>query len=106
MMKKIFCILPAVFFLMFITPDSQAGIWKKKDRRPQAEQVSRKQPSPYEKLFQGKQKTTAAGLMKIHSLKERDKDLIYVEFPLLLLDKDMMLTSAIREISDSGEGAV
>ena len=106
MMKKIFCILPAVFILMLISGDCQAGIWKKKDRRPQAEQVSRKQPSPYEKLFQGKQKTTAAGLMKIHSLKERDKDLIYVEFPLLLLDKDMMLTSAIREISDSGEGAV
>ena len=58
--------------------------------------------TPYELLFKGKAVHTQKGLMTIHNVKGQ----VLVEFPLRLLDKDMLLTSSIENISDNGEGIV
>lgn len=54
----------------------------------------------YDKLFKGKKAVTADGFMKMHLMNGK----VYVEFPLNLLNKDMMLTSSIEDISDNGRG--
>ncbi|MFR1240448.1 MAG: DUF5118 domain-containing protein, partial [Butyricimonas faecihominis] len=45
---------------------------------------------------------TREGLMTLHQVDGK----VLVEFPLNLLGKEMMFTSAIRSISDNGEGVV
>lgn len=107
-MKNIVYVMLACLVMVFIIQDVNAAQRKKKKNSPTSgmQQTPRKQPSAYERLFQGKQVTVAEGVMKMYSLKEHGRDKIYVEFPLRLLEKDMMLTSSIEEISDSGEGAV
>lgn len=110
-MKRIIYILLVSVVVAFIVQDSHAAEWKKKKNKknkavPEMQRPPVKRPSAYERLFQGKQVTTEDGLMKIHALKDHGRDQVYVEFPLRLLGKDMMLTSSIEEISDSGEGAV
>ncbi|WP_018337350.1 zinc-dependent metalloprotease [Butyricimonas synergistica] len=67
-------------------------------------QESRKveQQTPYDKLFKGKTMKTARGIMTVHKWKDK----VYVEFPVNLLGKDMMLVSSIEDISDNGEGVV
>ena len=56
----------------------------------------------YQQLFNGKQVVTREGLMTLHRVDEK----VLVEFPLKLLGKEMMFSSAIRSISDNGEGVV
>lgn len=107
-MKIVIYTLLAGLLMLTFGQDACATQWKKKKKQATAieQQPPRKQPTAYERLFQGKQVVTKNGLMKIHACKDHGKDLIYVEFPVKLLGKDMMLTSSIEEISDAGEGAV
>lgn len=56
----------------------------------------------YQQLFNGKRVVTREGLMTLHQVDGK----VLVEFPLDLLGKDMLFTSAIRSISDNGEGVV
>lgn len=56
----------------------------------------------YQQLFNGKRVVTREGLMTLHQVDGK----VLVEFPLNLLGKEMMFTSAIRSISDNGEGVV
>ena len=107
-MKIVIYTLVAGLLMLTFGRDVCASQWKKKKKQATVaeQQPPRKQPTAYERLFQGKQVVTKEGLMKIHACKDHGKDLIYVEFPVKLLGKDMMLTSSIEEISDSGEGAV
>ena len=75
--------------------DSFAAGRKKKDKR-------KKELTAYEKVFDGKKVQTARGLMTLHKIDDK----VYVEFPLALLGKEMLFTSTIEGISDSGESAV
>ena len=56
----------------------------------------------YQQLFNGKRVVTREGLMTLHQVDGK----VLVEFPLNLLNKEMMFTSVIRSISDNGEGVV
>ena len=60
----------------------------------------------YEELFRDKKVKTSKGLMTIHAVNDHGCELVYVEFPKRLLEKDMMLTTAVRETSDNGSCAV
>lgn len=74
---------------------------KKKDKKGETSENAG--PStPYDKLFKDKKVNTARGLMTLHRVDNK----IYVEFPLRLLDKDMLYASVIQNITDNGEGAV
>lgn len=58
--------------------------------------------TPYQKLFEGKKVETAKGIMTVHKVDGK----VYVEFPLSLQNKDMLLLSSIERTSDHGDGAV
>lgn len=93
-MRKIIYIL-FLFSLVAGLNDSFAAERKKKDKK-------KKELTPYEKVFDGKNVQTARGLMTIHKVDDK----VYVEFPFSLLEKGMLFTSSIAGISDSGESAV
>lgn len=96
-MKKGLYILFISLFLFGLCESVSAKQRKKADK-----EVKKEKETPYDKLFKGKKYTTADGLMKIHNMNGK----IYVEFPVALLKKDMMLASSIENISDNGEGVV
>ncbi len=98
-MKKYIYALTLLFGVCLLCPDTtQAGLFRKK-RKTETEQKEEKLTS-YEKLFKGKNVETARGVMTIHKVGDK----IYVEFPLALLQRDMILTSSIEKTSDTGEG--
>ncbi|WP_162613787.1 MULTISPECIES: zinc-dependent metalloprotease [unclassified Butyricimonas] len=109
-MKRIVYMLLVSVVLLLVWQDDCIAQRKNKKKKnvPQTEtkQSTPKKESDYDRLFKGKQVQTAKGLMTIHMVNDRGRDLVYAEFPVSLLGKDMMLTSAIREISDAGEGVV
>lgn len=95
-MKKIIYTL-FFFLLVFSVCDAFAG-----ERKREKEGKKKKEWTPYQKLFEGKQVQTARGLMTIHKIGDK----VYVEFPVRLLNKEMLFTSSIENISDCGESAV
>lgn len=101
-MRKIIYILFLLSFLFAVSSEAGAtGRKKKKDKKggtPEQAESS----TPYSNLFKGKKVNTAKGLMTVHQMDNK----IYVEFPLRLLDKDMLYASVIQSITDNGEGAV
>lgn len=64
------------------------------------------QKMSYEDLFRDKKVKTSKGLMTIHAVNDHGRELVYVEFPKRLLEKDMMLTTSVRETSNNGNGVV
>lgn len=97
-MKKIIYVV-ALLFLTAAVQDARAGLFdrKKKDAKEEKKEVV----TPYQKLFKDKKVETAKGeAMTIHKVGDK----IYVEFPLNLLERDMLLTSSIVSTSDGGEG--
>ncbi|MCR9012573.1 zinc-dependent metalloprotease [Gabonibacter chumensis] len=95
-MKKIIYIL-FLFTLAFGVCDASAG-----ERKKKKENKKKKELTAYQKLFDGKQVQTARGLMTLHKIGDK----VYVEFPMNLLNKEMLFTSSVERISDSGESAV
>lgn len=96
-MKKIIYSL-VIFSILLSVCDVASAKRKKKDN----EKDKKEQKTAYQKLFDGKDKISADGLMKIHLMEGK----VWVEFPLSLLGKDMALASSIEETSDNGEGVV
>ena len=78
--------------------EGSAAIWpfKKKKKEEKKEVLT-----PYQKLFKNKKTQTARGLMTVHKVEDK----VYVEFPVSMLGKEMLLVSAIENTSDGGEGA-
>lgn len=93
MRKLIYTLI--LFSLVAGLNDAFAAERKKKDKK-------KKELTAYEKVFDGKTVQTARGLMTIHKIGDK----AYVEFPFSLLGKEMLFTSTIEGISDSGESAV
>ena len=93
-MKRIIYIMLLFLFLAGTGEVGYGAIKRKNDVT--------KEKTPYEKFFQGKKKVTARGLMTLHQMNGK----VYVEFPLNLIGRDMLLTSSIEDISDNGEGVV
>jgi hypothetical protein len=96
-MKNGIYILLAFIFLLGASGNVDA-----KNRKKEQKETKKEVETPYDKLFKGKKYTTVDGLMKVHYIDQK----VYVEFPLTLLEKDMMLASSIENISDNGEGVV
>lgn len=101
-MRKIIYILFLLSF-SFIASTEVGATERKRKKDKKGENPENVKPStPYDKLFKDKKVRTAKGLMTIHQMDKK----IYVEFPLRLLNKDMLYASVIQSITDNGEGAV
>ncbi len=92
-MKKIFSLL--FVFLVFST----SVVIAKKDTKKETKNT-KKSLTSYEKLFKDKQCKTVKGLLTLHKIDGR----LYFEFPLNLLEKEMLLGSMIESISNSDYG--
>lgn len=95
MKTMIYALMLGILF-MGISPVGNAAARKKKKGAPE------KVETAYEKLFKGKQVRTSKGMMTLHVVEQK----VLAEFPFSLLEKDMLLTSSIRQTSDHGEGVV
>ena len=86
-----------VLFVLFTGISIEGSAAKRKKTKK-----VQKTENAYEKLFKGKQVHTSKGMMTVHVMEGN----VFVEFPLSLLGKDMLLTSSIQKTSDHGEGVV
>lgn len=96
-MRKLTYIFCLTFILIGAIGNVGAAERKKKEKV-----VEKEEESAYQKFFKNKRLETAKGLMTVHKAGGK----IFVEFPLALLNKEMLLASAIADISDNGEGVV
>ena len=72
---------------------------KKKAKTEQTDTI--KQKTAYEKLL-GKKHTSANGLMTLHQIEGK----LYIELPLVLIGKDMLIGSTVTDISDNHNAVV
>lgn len=94
MNKKIIYFSLLSLLLLFTVQDACAR--KKKEKSAKTEIKG------YENHLKDCVASDSTGLMIMH----RTKDKVLVEFPVRLLEKEMLLASSIINISDNGEGAV
>ena len=87
--------LPLLLLLLCVTQDSWA-------RRGKGKKQVKKEVKGYSSYLKDCVASDSTGLMVMH----RTKDKIFVEFPVSLMDKEMLLASSIIDISDNGEGVV
>lgn len=91
--SKILCLL---LLLACCLPQEGNAFWPfKKKKKEDKEKLT-----PYQKLFKDKKVQTAHGLMTIHKVGDK----LYVEFPVAMLGREMLLASSIENTSDGGEG--
>lgn len=93
--SKILCLL--LLFMCCLPQDGNAFWPFKKKKKEEKKEVL----TPYQKLFKDKKVQTAHGLMTIHKVEDK----VYVEFPVAMLGRELLLTSSIENTSDGGEGA-
>lgn len=79
-----------------------ASLLKKKSKSKTEQQVEKKTPTPYEKLFKDKKSHTEKGLITLHKIDGK----VYFEFPLNLLGREMLLGSSVESTCDNGESVV
>lgn len=94
--KFIFPAVCAAFVLMLSAPDTFARKTKKKDKT-EAAAPAPKPESEYDKLFKGKKCETVSGMMTLHNVEGK----LYVELPLSLLGRDMLMGSTVSRITDN-----
>ncbi|WP_176554896.1 zinc-dependent metalloprotease [Butyricimonas sp. Marseille-P3923] len=113
-MKKIIYALCACFLLLAVGQETLTAQRKgevkepsgKGEKKPMGMFGTPAKKMSYEEVFRDKKVRTSKGLMTIHAVNDHGRELVYVEFPKSLLEKDMMLTTAVRETSDNGSCAV
>lgn len=101
-MRNILYLCFLAFFLLGISTQAEARKKKKSGKEIAKEEKKAEPLTPYQKLFKGKKVETAKGMMTVHKVDGK----VYVEFPLSLQNKDMLLLSSIERTSDHGDGAV
>lgn len=101
-MRNILYLCFLAFFLLGISTQAEARKKKKSGKEIAKEEKKTESLTPYQKLFEGKKVETAKGIMTVHKVDGK----VYVEFPLSLQNKDMLLLSSIERTSDHGDGAV
>ena len=94
MNRKIIYFSLLSLLLFFIVQDVYA---RKKKEKPVKTEIK-----GYENHLKDCVASDSTGLMIMH----RTKDKVLVEFPVRLLEKEMLLASSIINISDNGEGVV
>lgn len=80
---------------------ADAGERSKKKNKQEAK-VEKKKDNRYDELFQGKKCETVQGMITLHKMDGK----LYFEFPVRLLEKDMLLGSTITTITDNRFGCV
>lgn len=94
-MKKITIIFLCAALLI---PAVAVAAPKKKSKKAKTEQPAAPKPlSDYEKLFSGKKCKTEKGLLTLHDVEGK----LYVEMPLDLMGRDMLIGSTISAITDN-----
>lgn len=94
--KFIFSAVCVAFVLMLSVPDTFARKPKKKGKT-EAAAPAPKPESEYDKLFKGKKCETVSGMMTLHNVEGK----LYVELPLSLLGRDMLMGSTVSRITDN-----
>lgn len=97
-MKNIRSIL---LFLLLAAVFHDTALARKKKTQDKKE-TKKETVTPYQKLFKDKKMVTVEGLMKMHLMDRK----VYAEFPVDLLNKDMLLAASIVTTNDNGEGVV
>lgn len=100
MAKKIFLLL-IVILTISSTTEVNAQFWKRKKNKTKADTTKVKKETPYEKLLKNPSKEVK-GLINMYEVKGK----LYLEVPLDLMGKDMLLASTISQISDNNHGVV
>ena len=100
MKRYLICLLSLLLLSGATTATFAKGKKSKKKAQTTAAAPAKKQ-SEYDKLFKGKQvKTSKGGMMTLHIVDDK----LFVELPLKMLNRDMMLMSSVAEITDSYVG--
>ncbi|MBK5721830.1 zinc-dependent metalloprotease [Dysgonomonas sp. Marseille-P4677] len=71
---------------------------KKKKVGISDDSVPKQKEAPYTKIFKGKKYKTVKGLITLHLVEDK----LYIEFPLELIDKDLILSSHLDKVSEFG----
>jgi hypothetical protein len=98
-MKKLLIILVGISCLMLLGTESYGQFWKRKKKTEKTDTVKKK--SEYDKLFKDKKYDTYKGLITVYKFKKDNK--LFFEFPLKMLNRDMLLASTVSQISDNGD---
>ena len=102
MKRYLICLLSLLLLSGATTATFAKGKKSKKKAQTTAAAPAKKQ-SEYDKLFKGKQvKTTKGGMMTLHIVDDK----LFVELPLKMLNRDMMLMSSVAEITDHTDSYV
>lgn len=83
--------------LPFSATEALAKKAKKKSGKTEASAPKAKPETEYDKLFKGKTCKTARGMMTLHDVEGK----LYVELPLSLLGRDMLLGATVSKITDN-----
>ena len=75
---------------------------KSKSRKKDEKKTEKKVESKYEKLFKGKQCTTVKGMITLHKMDQK----VYMEFPLNLMGREMIMGATVSEISDNSNALI
>ena len=102
MKRYLICLLSLLLLSGASTATFAKGKKSKKKAQTTAAAPAKKQ-SEYDKLFKGKQvKTSKGGMMTLHIVDDK----LFVELPLKMLNRDMMLMSSVAEITDHTDSYV
>lgn len=102
MIKKLLLLFAMVMFCSMASAQKSTPFFKRifsKKTTTVVDTVETK--TDYEKLFKDKHKTTK-GLITLHQIKGD----LYFEFPLTLLDKEMLIGSTVSEISNNANAII
>ena len=103
MKQRTFIVVLIASLLALSVGDSygMTGMRKKKNKKGKGDVEMRQEmpkKSKYEQIFDGRKVETVKGLLTLHKM---DDGSLYVELPLNLLNKDMLIASIVSEISDN-----
>ena len=87
--------------LAVLTLGMPAGAAERKKKKAETGEVEERK-SDYERLFEGKRVETARGVLTLHKMEGK----VYVELPVGLMGRDMLLGSTVSGISDNGNALV
>ena len=103
MKRYLICLLSLLLLSGVSTATFAKGKKSKKKAQTTTTAAPAKKQSEYDKLFKDKQvKTSKGGIMTLHIVDDK----LFVELPLKMLDRDMMLMSSVAEITDHTDSYV
>lgn len=103
MKRYLICLLSLLLLSGVSTATFAKGKKSKKKAQTTTAAAPAKKQSEYDKLFKDKQvKTSKGGIMTLHIVDDK----LFVELPLKMLNRDMMLMSSVAKITDHTDSYV